>query len=619
MARGSLKGAHAKETSKRLLERGGNIVAHAPTSFGSIIVDFQQYISCDLIYLNRHILYKEYIQSAAKSTQTSAKKVFRYISSWLDEYTAKTGLKVQSADDVDNRLITYMHFKLQREEGRSAKVKIFNRFMRTIGVEKSLVIPNIWAESSKNTKESLTDGQIRQILKAAKHDASVILARHRTIENLPPGSDPRGGRGVRGKWGLLENRIWAVRNAISPKVATYDFLNKNFPGIVRPLESREAAPIIQHTGAVVNGRGILGHLRCLYPSGRELASIAILVMLRTSFNFSSVARLAVKDWHAPYPFSPPHNEKDAICYILSSKSRGKQEKGADDKVVHAFSLMAPWSHPYRLLAAAELMTANTRTALKAALEALKIIQMPSKRESLLIERYEEIKDHLFVFWSEGEFRSYIDEAGNPHHSFRDALEQYCGATSVNLLRSAGLTFAVVSPGGSHAILQLIGNHKRRMVTYERRRNNLKAAEEALKTLVEQSLILAESNEFTYANLRKKLAAQGFDRQQISNLLNPDNETAWGNRCADPANPPADFNRGAPPGELCSIQNCIDGCPNARWLPESLPFLKETIRRLQTEQESLGQEATFASSHKRRIVGVATLIKGLSETLRTGLN
>jgi hypothetical protein len=101
-------------------------------------------------------------------------------------------------------------------------------------------------------------------------------------------------------------------------------------------------------------------------------------------------------------------------------------------------------------------------------------------------------------------------------------------------------------------------------------------------------------------LRKELKSSGLEDWQITNILDPNTRSRYGNRCGGPTSPPEPFNNGTPPGQLCRSQDCIDGCPLARFLPDALPFLVRQWISIKQQLGSVGVAAVFENSLQHRL-------------------
>jgi hypothetical protein len=104
-----------------------------------------------------------------------------------------------------------------------------------------------------------------------------------------------------------------------------------------------------------------------------------------------------------------------------------------------------------------------------------------------------------------------------------------------------------------------------------------------------------------------LAAQGLNPSQIANVINKNKRARFDSGCLDPYNPPPGFDRGTPPGEACRLQDCIDGCHNARFLPQSLPHLIRERLKCRAQLKFIGPLAASTSILSARIQNLDDLI------------
>ena len=569
--------------------------------------DPAEFEACPIITNHVAAIHRKFFAGCMPATKGKNRSLLLWFASVVEAYSRVTGRIVDRPQKIDSDFASFVYLHIQKENRRSAKTSLVNRLIDCLGVSKEFHLPNLWqSDVSDDIKEALDDQTIRQLLKQAKSEAREIIRRADEAARHNYGCDPRIAGG--GRWGILANRLWAIKNILELRVMTWGETNREFPTICKALQRNLGAVSIAADGKLERKTGLVAHLRYFYPGGRDLAPFIVLLMLRTSFNLSTVARLKHGQWQRTYPFAPPAGSKNGVCYVEGPKSRGKQNRHDPDKIVRAISLMRPWSHPYKILKFVERLTKESRREIKRQIKLLKGLPSLDEKQRILLKEYQSIKDHIFLYHVDGRFHSLWNERGNTPGFLMEAMTSYGAPSSVRLLRDAGLTFALAAPGGNTAILQLLASHDQRIIAYERRKQTLAAAERAMKAIFEQSLVLIRKGRFSIGEIKRGLKVQGFSVSQIENLIDPDITSIWGNGCADPTAPPPDFSEGTKPGNVCSGQRCIDGCPWARWFPPSIPFIKRLHKEREDELAELGLEATLGSSHDHRLAGLTQLLR-----------
>lgn len=184
----------------------------------------------------------------------------------------------------------------------------------------------------------------------------------------------------------------------------------------------------------------------------------------------------------------------------------------------------------------------------------------------------------------------------------EVFERYGLTAGVRQLRDAGLHFGFRTSGHSLLILHLLARHSSRgtAAAYARRQDFFRRSQELFVTIFDKSVALVRSSNYTIANLKQELRASGLEDWQIANVLDPNTRSRYGNRCGGPTSPPAPFDNGTSSGQLCRGQDCIDGCPLARFLPDALPFLVKQWKSIKQQLASVGIAAAFENSLQHRL-------------------
>ncbi len=552
-----------------------------------------------LIYRNRAKVSRALFGGGRSlSTKRAAERRLRNIAKFIDQYAEKHRVMVFTADDVDPAFSADFIRYIEPHNERKPVISAFRRLLKCIGVPEMLWPTDPFQKKpAASSKNLLSKEQMKKAVWNAKHEARLVIQMQREADTAGPGHDPRRGQGRKGEWDDLGNRLWALRNIVGPTVRTWNEYNALFPGVVRQLERYPGALAVERNGEICRVRGIIAHLRYIYPEGRDIAPFVILTLIRTFFNFETVATLEVGKWFKPYPFSADDMGVDRACYIVGQKNRGKQDPRDPPKVVHAISLMKPWSHAYRILQTVEALTQPLRDEIEREICELLRIRRRSGQQKERLAYLQSIRERVFLYNSSITGISAISYEHGAPRWLNEALTCWGLPTEVRTFRDVGLAFGFTASGSNLAVLQILGSHSAQGVSalYTKRKQLEAAREEAAKSVFRASLELVDEDDFSLKSLARRLSAQGLRTRQIENVLDPDTTTQWGNRCADPASPPSGFSQRTPPGHECIGQRCIDGCLNARWFPESIPHVLTMLSLVQERRRNLGAEATLAGT------------------------
>ncbi|MEH2698998.1 hypothetical protein DXU03_17685 [Rhizobium johnstonii] len=584
--------------------------------------DADQFKSTPIIYNNRVKLSRELFRGRRPATIRRQTIALKHIEAFIKSYCSTHKTDIADASDIDSTFSAAFLFQLNDESQKDFKLRTFNRVLKCIGVPKRLLLPNAYRqEDTKNPRSIYSDKQVRGLVKQAKYEADFVIARMKEAEAAGPGLDPRRKSAPKigektNAWHLLANRLWTIRNVIPSEFKTWDENNREFPGIVRSLERYPGAKALYRDGQITRKKGLVAHMRYLYPDGFDLAPFVVLTLIHTFFNLATVATLTVGQWYRPYPFSAGASTADSACYIVGTKHRGKQHHRDPPKIVRAISLMKPYSHAYQVLKTVEKLTQPLRDVVIKQVVRLERIKRPTAAEKANLSYLRSIKDRVFLYRSIDGIRG-IGHEHSPPKWLIETLKRYGLPTTVRTFRDTGLALGFVASGSNIAILQMLGSHSNTLVSalYTKRKQLLDQREETVKSIFASSMELIADGNFSWKSLSQKLSAQGFRTRQISNTLNRDNETVWGNRCAEPDTPPTQFARGTPPGSECVGQRCIDGCPLARWFPDSIPQVRAQLAEQRRLKAGLGADATMGSSYDSQIARLESLISMWPDHIR----
>ncbi|MBX4997468.1 hypothetical protein HJB72_05625 [Rhizobium lentis] len=587
-----------------------------------LALDFEEFADCSLIYLNASEIRDEFLKG--KNLKKEKKKI-RVVRDFVRYYEQKNNITVASSENVNvSFCVDYIVYCINRFKSPATIIRFCWRLLRVIGVSPDIIPPNPTRDTAIDAREELDAQSARNFLNMAKQEARVIIDRFHQVEQMNSrGRDPRLAAGARlGAWDQLENRLWICRELLGLQARTEkDLIEAGHRNIIRSMEKRSGAAVIDPVRGVVQQRGLLAHLRFYHPSVADLAPFIALLLIRSNVNLQTVADLQVSSrWWEPYPRAFSHEEEpERWVSIILPKLRGTQgvrrkriDKTKVGKVdakspgrIRIPSLKRPWSHPFQVLTFVQNMTQPLRTEIKRRIGELSAKADRTEQERRELDRLQFIKDDMFVYRSEQEVTSLkfvTREQQITPRPLVEVLKRYGLSAGVKQLRDVGLQFGFRASGNNLLILHLLARHSSRetAAVYARRREFFRRSEELFIAIFEKSVALVRSSSYSIANLRAELRSSGLEDWQITNILNPDNRSRYGNRCGGPYSPPEPFNKGTPPGQLCRSQDCIDGCPLARFLPDALPFLVKQWNSIKQQLSNVGIAAAFDNSLQHRL-------------------
>ncbi|MFK4766730.1 hypothetical protein [Rhizobium sp. ZW T2_16] len=596
---------------------------------------FQPFEDVPLIMESTTQIWRDLLQSKTPLTLKAASSHLRDLSDYINYYHALTGSYVSSAKQIE---LIFCHLAVDFFEGKRGRVnrlRGFRRLMRSIGVDQKLLPIVPWDEQQPDARELIDPAIARKAMSAAKNEIRVIHRRLKEAATLSKtGHDPRRDSGGKlGDWQKPVCRYWIMENVFRFEIRNYDELRfeRGLNSELRRLENQPAAEITKADGSVTRQTGWLGHLRWRYPFAGDIAPFFIAILLRGTINASTLASLVVsKPWHVPCPLNLGANASDEFVYILFNKTRGRQKAKKRPKVIRIISSKTNWSHPFQLLEFLKVLTQPLRSEIRRRIRELQGMSRLSEVDEAELSTLVEIKDDLFIFKTEQQITSLarMTNAGKMPKPIRDALERYGLPTDTRYLRDVGLANAAFSGSGIDLLMmRLVAQHTNRSSAeiYARRQKLILKQEAMASSCFENSVALIRSRNFSSAALRAELTAQGFNGDETESLLSEDNTTRYGNGCATPTAPPEGFDDGNLHGSPCWSQNCIDGCPSARWFEASLPSIITELKRSEEQLANTPPDSHLLSTLPSRIKRLKTLValwpadKVEEVTLSLGIN
>ena len=582
----------------------------------TVEVDFSSLSSEPLLLANLARL-RPIFQAVSPATAKNYMKGLRNIVSFLRWYRKQFGAAPALIEDVDSRFTHYFVLweseKPCKDPPKAINTRIFRRTLSALGVMEALLPVNPFTEGrdEQAERETLSDEELRALLNRAKLEARAVINRTREAHSLASkGSDPRSSVGGQlGNWSKPENRAYVLKRVLGRRLETFDDLRFRLghSSAVSACARYPGALCVQADGTFQRKTGWNFHLRWFFPWAEDLLPFGILVMLRLGWNLTTLAALRSRRWWAPHQFRFGRQGAEEYAFIVSYKARGRTDRLSEATEVRAPSSMRPWSHPFRLLRFVDYCTAALRREVCRRAAELKQREVSlSDDEVKELERLRFIKDDLFIFKSEKGIFSLAWDLQHTGGGFSRQLDAFAARAGVEFdfrdLRDAPILSGYKASGHNIIVAQIIAGHADPSTTtlYLRRKRTLDAVWKAASAVFDQSLRLIEAGSFDVEQLRQLLADQGFSTPQVSRLLDPATTTRWGNRCADPAKPPPGFDRGLRPGGNCRLQDCIDGCPYARWFSDSLEHVARQLVLAERMHNQVGLETTAAGSHIDRI-------------------
>lgn len=618
MYRGPRKGVMPKTAASE--PRANDVIEplhHQIEGFNSerVFKEVEKYQDVPLLHRNRSQIRKNFFKGKQGTSLNTVFGRVAFLAAALRAYQKEFGVSLSSTEDFDHTVPLYFMRYCSQFADPQRRYKDFERLAGCIGIPPNVVPENPFMSKKAAVRSAPTEEQSRKAINIAKADAWEVIKRYNLVQELKDrGHDPRREYGGKfGDWQKLENRMFMCRKLVKQGVlANEDLKTPEGWAIVGGLRDKLGAVAIDPKLGPVHAVGLLAHLQFFYPSPHDLLPFVFILMMRGMLNFGAVAETKVTDeWFEPYPYVLEPNGDDRLVMIVLNKHRGvpapaKITAGVAEKLATGIpklirfpSDVRPWSHPFRVIEFLIKLTQPLRDEINRRIRVHRSNEGRTKDDDAELEHLSSIKDDLLIYRSKlgiGSYRNLVRTTNGNTLGVTDTLKRYGLSGQLRELRDAGLTFSFKSSTWNLSILQMLARHGDRDTAniYARRRQSIEAARSAMKHVSAQAMVLARSENFSVARLRKVLTDQGLNPQKVANVLDKANRTRFGNACIDPKNPPPGFDRRTRPAEFCHLQNCIDGCPHARFLPESLPHLIRERLRVQQQLDYAGAVAGATS-------------------------
>lgn len=630
MHRGPRKGVMPKTAASKSRTNNAIEPPHQIEGFNSerVFKEVEKYQDVPLLHSNRAQIRKTFFKGKQRTSLNTMFGRVASLAAALRAYQKEFGVTLSSKEDFDHTVPLYFMRYCSQFADPQKRYKDFERLTACIGISPEIVPENPFVSKKAAVRSAPTEEQSRKAINIAKTDAWEVVKRYNLAQELKDrGHDPRREYGGKfGDWQKIENRMFICRQLVARGVLTNEDL-KTPEGwaIVGGLRDKLGAVVIDPKLGPVHAVGLLAHLQFFYPSPHDLLPFVFILMMRGMLNFGAVAETKVTDtWSEPYPYVLEPNGDDRLVMIVLNKLRGVATPAAITagvaeklatgipKLIRFPSDTRPWSHPFRVIEFLIKLTQPLRDEISRRILVHLSNQARTKDDDDELEHLSNIKDDLLIYRSKlgiGSYRDLVRTTNGNTLGVTDTLKRYGLSGQLKELRDAGLTFSFRTSTWNLSILQMLARHGDRGAAniYARRRQSIEAARSAMKHVSAQAMVLARSENFSVKRLRKVLTDQGLNAQKVANVLDKANRTRFDSACIDPTNPPPGFDRRTRPGEYCHLQDCIDGCPHARFLPESLPHLVREELQVQQQLDYVGAVAGATSILSARLSNLKDLL------------
>ncbi|MGO7955508.1 hypothetical protein [Rhizobium leguminosarum] len=556
----------------------------------------------------RQLIWDEIFTKSDATTKTRLPRL-AVVADFFRWLRVSKGVHILSAEDLDLALTTSFLRFVQPLAQKSLKTEFYLSVLRAVGTRPELIPTNPYPRERVSDPLLYDSQTTRTAVKQLKTECELVIKRTKTREKLVgKGKDPRKEHGgQKGDWQKPENGIYVATEVVGLSLLSWDEMNENnnipgFRSIMHGLNKCPGAPFVKKDGSLGIENGWSGQARWFHPFADDIAPFVVLTMIRTGVNFSAIARTRAGkvNWSEPYPFAVSGSPADQYVFMLFDKVRGSDpDDNREGPNIRVVSSTRPYSHPYRIFEFVEQLTAPLRAEMLSEITRLKAVANRNQIEQKRLVKLERIKDDLFIYRTKSTVFSSLSEYADTDapDAIRECLLR-CGLkTNIRHLRSLKINFSYAFSGNNIFVSQLLAHHRTSAtsVFYIRRKATLERHYNLFQNIFGLSVSLINSNKFTHQALRVMLEAQGFIGDPLDNLMNQNFRTRWGNNCATPFDPPSGFDQHTLPGEMCRCQNCIDGCPSARWFYDAISIVEKQHAALCSRREKVGLLSLEGSS------------------------
>ncbi|WP_312930869.1 hypothetical protein [Agrobacterium cavarae] len=556
--------------------------------------DFQEFRDEPLIWENRQLLVESEIKNKAKTTLDHLRRDLRKIKLFFSSLRKGRRNVFRKIEELTVKQHEKFSIFSKNSPDPHKDVRSYRRIMKSIGVNSSQLAPNPYSPRKPNAKPTVDPSVAKMVLNGAKKQAAII--RKREAERSAIANEG--------------SKLAASISRVSEANYMVEFLTSaehKRRKIAREFEAEFGPECIMlsksNSWMVTRTRGIRGLMQWTYPSALDLLPFFAMMLVRTPVNptpLSEASALATP--FAPFPLNITPKQNQEFLYFYAAKIRGRNEDLDEPYIQSCITPTLGYSYPYQVFNFVKALTEPVRSGIILMIKKLRSAGH-TVENSKELRRLETISNDLFVYLSANSgFQSLRTAVYDSSPQLKRGFKALGLTDSRTIFRKLQVRFGYEHSGGNIVEAQLFANHREPKTTsrYTRHERNIKAKLELFENIFGYSLVLIEAGAFSADHLRVLLKAQKLAPEEVDNLLQIENTTRWGNRCSSPKNPPKGFGIGTPPGQICQRQNCIDGCPNARWFADARPLVSAARERLQLKLEALSTSDTSGSSLKSRI-------------------
>ncbi|MGO6849602.1 hypothetical protein ACCS68_04260 [Rhizobium beringeri] len=584
---------------------------------------FEDYSHVELIRNHEGEIFEEFIQGRSASTHGVVRKHLNFLGNFAAWLKYKFNIIASHQSDMTLNINTLVILYLKEIGDSYKKLNFYRRFLRCIGVEDADIPINTNFSSKPSPRNVLPTDLLRRMYLHFKGEVRVIMHRLDEYNKLSQdGRDPRlENGGSVGDWKEPANRLYIVLNVLGTEIRPVEsFRQLGLRTAIAGLENYPGAETLRLDGITKRKKGVTGHLAWVYPSERDLLPFIVLLLIKTRFNIGVIIGLRMGDYEFR-AISLEFEGSEKVVQFAAPKQKTKNLATSEPNFVHCLCLVRPYAHPFKIIHFLEMLTAPLRKEAVRKLSELKSRKSLTKDEKRYAEKLEAIKDDLLLYYAAGKINSYgayADSGARPSTIVR-SLKNLGFPSGLSVIRDTLLAFGTGLSGSTQTIISLLADHRstRTAKNYLNRKQVNAVYDDLFVDVFEKSMVLIEAGHFSKPNLKLILLSQGFGDQEVNSLLKKNMLTRWGNRCSSPTNPPPGFEEGTKPGNFCIGQNCIDGCPNARWFPDAVDLLQQREKDMEARLSELGLALTMQSVIHDRLRRCKMLLQEITIILGAG--
>ena len=352
------------------------------------------------------------------------------------------------------------------------------------------------------------------------------------------------------------------------------------------------------------------------PTKDELQCAFALFLLRTGFNSSTALEILPGKWHRPHPI---HGESGTYVDIFAIKNRPisklQSAQSSTNKEFSAYDVMRRvivWTEPLRHMLAKRTqaieatirdksngLSAQERMDLRRTLPQLRDLQ---SRAWLVVQEDGTIAQ-LDVRWAS--LNAALATAGVTRKSGEPVK------LSQGMTRRAWAIFAYEKSGANLILTKIALGHSdfASLITYiatqkrrsEHRRDWLNLGGALLRQF--------QTGQSTAPAIIRGLISSGrLTEEEGDRLASGTSISARGMQCSDPTRPDAHIDPSHRAGEMCTVQNCYDGCSRAYPTFDTAIYVVREMSRLEQLKSSVDIVTWTASEYGERLAVAEEILR-----------